>query len=151
MAPKKTPSTSGGKTLTSAELLERLDPDELAGRIGELEKELDALRVLRKAAEIRTHGKKKRKSPVRKKRDAGDQDDEDNGSATKPLPIPHEGETLKEQIFTYLLHAGPTRPSSLAKAIGRSVGSVSGTLHGDNRLERTEDGWRVKYEHRKGA
>lgn len=116
-------------------LLDSLDETGINGRIEHLERELEALRVLAKAVDIRRNGK-----PERKKREPK--------PAAKPKTATStaisNGDATLAKVVKYLEHAGAASLGAIAQSVGSHHLTVRSILLSDPRFEETRAGWRIR-------
>lgn len=120
------------KTIDALGILKNLDDEALTERINELERELEALRVLQKAAHIQKHGKPETKA--RKPKQTGS-------------PVGSSTATTDEKVLAFLQHSGPA-PVPVAK-IAQGVGMTPPPVYSAlsrlaGKVERTDEGYRLK-------
>src|SRR5436309_715847 len=110
--------------------LEKAKPADLSDidvLLVEKEREINALRQVRRILDVRFNGKQH--GPRKKSAPSA------NGA---PPQAGGRSPTLKEKAAKYLLHAGPTKIGSLAQAIDASSSGVH------TAIERDEDDWFAK-------
>lgn len=101
-------------------------------RIGELQKEIDSLSVVRKLIDVKLNGKPKRKSPSKAKSNGQAAPTTEKASGQMPLDMQIRG-LIKEQ-------GCPLVPDAIARALGVSLQAVAVSAGKSNSLEKTPDG-----------
>jgi hypothetical protein len=120
---------------TAVQMLTELDVEQLETRSAELQKELDALHVLIKAARIARDGKSARKKPVRKNAKA------DSGGGAQPVDVAPAPPGLKGKIVAALRTLGRARLITIAEKVDTNQDVVERILKGDDAFEMNGPGW----------
>lgn len=95
---------------------------DLDALVADRQRDIDALRVLEKALDIRANGKPARKKPVRRTKPGP--------TAANPMrtAIADANEAVKAKILNYLDVAGPSKPRQIATQLDLPLGVVTKML-----------------------